>query len=87
MTKLIILKFKEHAEHFRWAQNVHNLEFNILILDLNPFIWGVFAAEPFLEIDKLILRKKSLLLIENLIYIFKKNILKHDKNGKTGLLF
>ena len=38
MTRSIILTFIEYAEHFRSAQNVHNLQFNILILDLAPFI-------------------------------------------------
>ena len=40
----------------------------------------VFAAEPFLEIDRLILVKISMLLIENFIY-FHINVLKHDKTG------
>ena len=53
MTKSIIFTFIEHAEHFRWALNLHDLQaqLNIFFTRLET----IFAAEPFLEIDKLIL--------------------------------
>ena len=55
----MVLPFIEHAEHLRWAQNVRNLQLNIFILDFNPFIKGVFVAEQFLEISKILVCSKK----------------------------
>ena len=64
MAKSILLTFIEHAEHFCLAQNEHNLQLNICILDLNPFFKWCLRPNHLLDIDKLILLKKSLLFIE-----------------------
>ena len=68
MKNSIILTFKEHAEYFRWAQNVRNLQLNIFILDLNPFFKWYLPPNHFYKLKKTVFVKKSMLLIKNLIF-------------------
>ena len=73
----MILTFIEHAENFRWAQNVRNLQLNIFILDLNPFLKWSLRPNNFYKLTKTYFVKKSMLPIENQI-LFSQKVLKHD---------